>query len=169
MRSELKRLQRSLGITMLYVTHDQAEALALADRVIVMRAGCIEQMADAESIYARPRTGFVARFMGFENIFAVNDGALVGENGEMLAAGGAVPAGVAALGWRPDAVVIGHGDYTGRVLGASYLGAKMEYLIETPLGLVKAEIPAGERRYAAGDVVAFDLPVATAAPLESAA
>src|SRR5258708_1374904 len=81
MRSELSRLQRDLGITMIYVTHDQAEALALANRVVVMSAGKIAQAGTPEEIYERPRSGFVARFMGFENIFRVEHSRLVGESG----------------------------------------------------------------------------------------
>jgi ABC-type Fe3+/spermidine/putrescine transport system ATPase subunit len=69
MRAELRSLQKSLKITMLYVTHDQAEALSLSDRIVVMNQGHIEQMGSPEEIYYRPKTAFVARFMGFDNHF----------------------------------------------------------------------------------------------------
>jgi putative spermidine/putrescine transport system ATP-binding protein len=69
MRAELRSLQKSLKITMLYVTHDQAEALSLSDRIVVMNQGQIEQMGAPEDIYYRPKTAFVARFMGFDNHF----------------------------------------------------------------------------------------------------
>jgi putative spermidine/putrescine transport system ATP-binding protein len=69
MRAELRSLQKSLQITMLYVTHDQAEALSLSDRIIVMNQGQIEQMGSPEEIYYHPKTAFVARFMGFDNHF----------------------------------------------------------------------------------------------------
>ena len=69
MRAELRRLQKQLGITMLYVTHDQAEALSLSDRVIVMNEGEIEQTGEPRNIYHRPQTTFVAHFMGFDNYF----------------------------------------------------------------------------------------------------
>ena len=69
MRAELRRLQKQLGITMLYVTHDQAEALSLSDRIVVMNRGQIEQEGTPEAIYHRPATAFVARFMGYDNVF----------------------------------------------------------------------------------------------------
>ncbi len=69
MRAELLRLQQQLNITMLYVTHDQAEALSLSDWIVVMNQGLIEQMGPPEEIYQRPATAFVARFMGFDNWF----------------------------------------------------------------------------------------------------
>jgi putative spermidine/putrescine transport system ATP-binding protein len=165
MRGELQRLQRGLGITMLYVTHDQAEALALADRVIVMRAGRIEQADDAETIYARPRTGFVARFMGFETVLALDAGILRGETDGVLPAPPGAPA-QGALAWRPDGVVLGHGPHRGRIRAASFGGAKVEYLIDTAAGPVKAELPARAPRHGAGMEIAFDLPLATAAVLE---
>lgn len=69
MRAELQQLQRKLGITAIYVTHDQVEALSLSDRVLVMNKGKIEQNGKPEEIYYRPATEFVARFMGFDNQF----------------------------------------------------------------------------------------------------
>jgi putative spermidine/putrescine transport system ATP-binding protein len=164
MRSELRRLQRELGITMIYVTHDQAEALALADRIVVMRAGRIEQTGSPEEIYERPVSGFVARFMGFENTFTLEDGHLSGGSGAVPYPS-TVPAGTRALAWRPQGIAMGQGGYRGRVLGASYQGQTVEYLLDTPLGPIKAETPAAQTRYANGETVAFDLPLATAAPL----
>ena len=67
MRAELSRLQHQLGITMIYVTHDQIEALSLSSRIIVMNEGFIEQIGTPETIYERPSTSFVAKFMGFDN------------------------------------------------------------------------------------------------------
>lgn len=69
MRTEIRRLQQRLGVTTLYVTHDQEEALAISDRVIVMDHGRIEQDGTPEAIYSTPHTGFVADFMGFDNHF----------------------------------------------------------------------------------------------------
>ena len=67
MRAELSRLQHQLGITMIYVTHDQIEALSLSSRIIIMNQGEIEQMGSPEEVYSRPATPFVAGFMGFDN------------------------------------------------------------------------------------------------------
>ncbi len=153
MRSELQRLQRDLGVTMIYVTHDQSEALALADRVIVMRDGRIAQQGTPADIYERPSSVFVAQFVGFENIFKAGQWPLPDERD------------IAALAWRPQAVVLGQGPHQGRVLGASYLGDAVEYLIETPGGLVKAQTPASARRFALDETVSLDLPLASAARL----
>src|SRR5204863_5686313 len=70
MRVELRELQRRLGVTSVYVTHDQEEALAISDRVIVMHIGGIEQIGTPEDIYHRPRTRFVADFVGSANLIA---------------------------------------------------------------------------------------------------
>ena len=162
MRTEISRLQRELGITMMYVTHDQAEALALASRIVVMNAGRVEQAGPPVEIYERPRSAFVARFMGYENTFRVAGGALAGEGGQSLPFAGAIAPGTVALAWRPRGVVLGSGSYRGKVLGRSYLGQSVEYLIDTPLGALKAETAAGDTGYAAGESVAFDLPLANA-------
>jgi spermidine/putrescine transport system ATP-binding protein len=69
MQVELKHLQRTLGITFIFVTHDQEEALTMSDRLAVMNAGRVEQAGPAEEVFERPRTEFVARFMGAENFF----------------------------------------------------------------------------------------------------
>ena len=86
MRSELKRIQRQLGITFIHVTHDQQEALAVADKIVVMNDGRIEQVGPPRDIYTRPRTLFVAEFIGDNNIFSGkvlgwDKGLLVVENG----------------------------------------------------------------------------------------
>jgi putative spermidine/putrescine transport system ATP-binding protein len=70
MRSELRRMQRDLGITFIHVTHTQPEAIALADLVVVMDQGHIEQAASAQDVYTKPLTAYVARFMGGQNVFA---------------------------------------------------------------------------------------------------
>jgi spermidine/putrescine transport system ATP-binding protein len=77
MQIELKRLQHRLGITFVFVTHDQSEALLLSDRIAVMNAGLIEQFGAAAEIYHRPRTAFVARFLGQANVF---ESVVVGRN-----------------------------------------------------------------------------------------
>ena len=74
MRSELKKLQRELGITFIHVTHGQDEALALADEIVVMNDAVIEQAGPAREVWAQPRTEFVARFIGGHNVIALPDG-----------------------------------------------------------------------------------------------
>jgi iron(III) transport system ATP-binding protein len=79
MRVELVRLQREVGITSLYVTHDQSEALVMSDRVVVMDKGVIQQIGDPQTIYARPANTFVANFIGVANLMP---GACIGRDGE---------------------------------------------------------------------------------------
>jgi spermidine/putrescine transport system ATP-binding protein len=105
---ELKRIQRDVGITFVYVTHDQEEALTMSDRIAVMNRGVIEQVGGPETIYERPRTTFVAGFIGVSNLMP---GEVVSANGQhaelRLDAGVTVPAqpGGAAAGERVHAVV----------------------------------------------------------------
>ena len=166
MRGELRRLQSELGVTMLYVTHDQAEALALADRIVVMRAGSIEQIGDPETIHDRPQTGFVARFMGFENIVPVENGRLVLSG---IADGPQTPfPGARALAWSPGAVLLGQGPFQASIVTAAFAGGHIDYLLDSPIGKIKAESPASAPRYTAGEQICFDLPFAQAAPLAAA-
>ncbi|WMS43018.1 ABC transporter ATP-binding protein [Acuticoccus sp. MNP-M23] len=164
MRTELQRVQRETGTTMIFVTHDQAEALALADRIIVMLNGAIEQIGTPEDLYNRPASAFVADFVGFENVFAVRDGELVTDAGAVPVSG-PVPPGAAGLAWRPGMVTLGEGPFEGQVMGGSFAGRSREYLIASPLGTIKAEADAALPAHAPGATVAFDLPVDRAAPL----
>jgi len=157
MRSELQRLQRDLGVTMMYVTHDQSEALALADRVVVMRDGRIAQQGSPVDIYERPRTAFVARFVGFENVFAATLPGRLQPWAE----------GQPGLAWRPRGVVLGQGPHDGKVLGASYLGESVEVLLQTAAGPLKAQVAPDGPRCVAGENLKFDLPMPSAVALES--
>ncbi|WP_290689074.1 MULTISPECIES: ABC transporter ATP-binding protein [unclassified Haematobacter] len=163
MRNELQRMQKESGVTMIFVTHDQVEALALADRIVVMRDGAIEQIGTPEDIYNRPASNFVADFVGFENIFAVKDGRMITQGGDISLSADA--AGAAGLAWRPDAVPLGAGPYSGTVRGTSFAGSTREYVLDTPLGPIKTEVDAGKPAHQLGDAVRFDLPLDAAAPL----
>jgi putative spermidine/putrescine transport system ATP-binding protein len=101
-RAELKRFQRELQISFVHVTHSQDEALALADLVVLMRAGRIEQQGTPEELFDRPRTAFVARFMGGHNVFA-------------LPGGGQIAV-------RSDRTRIGEAGLPATVLGVEYTG-----------------------------------------------
>ena len=81
MRVELVRLQKEVGITSIYVTHDQSEALVMSDRVVVMNNGVIQQIGDPQTIYARPANTFVANFIGVANLM---QGVLLGRSGALL-------------------------------------------------------------------------------------
>ena len=176
MRTELQRLQRELAVTMVYVTHDQVEALALAHRVVVMHAGKIAQQGSPAEIYERPVSAFVAQFVGFENLFQVTQQGLQrakglqgsqgqpGSSGTLPWAVGPMPQCV-ALAWRPNGVVLGSGPYAGVVVGASYLGESVEYLLACDAGTIKAQVAAAAPQYAVQSKLAFNLPLANAVQL----
>jgi ABC-type Fe3+/spermidine/putrescine transport system ATPase subunit len=103
MQSELKSLQRELGITFLFVTHDQEEAMALSDRIALLKDGALEQVATPREIYARPATSYTAQFIGQTNLFRaqIQDGmATVGD----LSWPTNQPNGPALFSLRPDAI-----------------------------------------------------------------
>ncbi|MGH6763556.1 MAG: ABC transporter ATP-binding protein [Phyllobacterium sp.] len=165
MRTELQRVQKESGITMVFVTHDQGEALALADRIVVMLDGQIEQIGTPEEIYNAPISAFVADFVGFENVFALENGKLKTEAG-LTDLSGPAPAGAAGLAWRPNCVKLGQGPFTGEVLGTSFAGRTREYLLKTQIGPIKAEVDASEPFHEIGSALVFDLPVSEAASLK---
>src|SRR5690606_19439008 len=95
MQLELKRIQTQVGITFIHVTHDQEEAMTMADTVAVMNAGRIEQLGPPAELYERPRTTFVANFLGTSNLIETVVARAAGEDLELRAAGGTLrlPAG----------------------------------------------------------------------------
>ncbi|WP_406500138.1 ABC transporter ATP-binding protein [Streptomyces sp. NBC_00846] len=135
LREEIRRLQQQLGITTLFVTHDQEEALSMADRVAVMRAGRLEQCAPPAELYERPATAFVANFVGVMSRIPARpgaDGTTVGAFGRTLPVHGTLPGPVGTDGRRgevdvlvrPEAIgVTADGDGTSQIVGATFLGA----------------------------------------------
>ncbi|MBO9125417.1 MULTISPECIES: ABC transporter ATP-binding protein [unclassified Rhizobium] len=164
MRAELQRVQKETGVTMIFVTHDQIEALALADRIVVMLNGGIEQIGTPEEIYNKPVSAFVADFVGFENVFALENGKLATSN-SLVELSAPVPQAAKGLAWRPRMVILGSGPFQGTVRGTSFAGNVREYLLDTPLGPIKAEVDASEPSHAIGSTLSFDLPLGAAAPL----
>jgi putative spermidine/putrescine transport system ATP-binding protein len=159
MRNELQRVQKDTGITMVFVTHDQSEALALADRIVLIKDGRIEQLGTPADLYARPATAFAAEFMGFENIFRVEGAHLVSDHGRLPVA---FEAQANLLAWRPGGVSVGAGPHVGRVLASSFAGGHREYVLDSPLGQIKADAPIETPEVGIGQDIAFDLPQATA-------
>jgi len=164
MRTELQRVQKATGVTMIFVTHDQVEALALADRIVVMKNGAIEQIGTPEEIYNAPVSAFVADFVGFENIFRLDGAELKTEAGRIMLSG-QVPS-TAGLAWRPRMVTLGSGPFEGTVRGTSFAGNTREYLLDSALGAIKAEVDASLPSYEIGATLPFDLPVEKAASLQ---
>ncbi len=149
-RAEIRTLQQRLGITSVYVTHDQSEALALSDVVVVMNEGRVEQMGAPEEVYRKPATRFVADFIGEANLLAA-----VYRDGTVEVAGYRFPfrqegvrEGPVTLMVRPEAVVVapeGAG-LPGTVRTTFFLGTVVEYLVDTPAGEVLASRPYREGR-----------------------
>ena len=144
---ELKRIQVEVGITFVYVTHDQEEALTMSDRIAVMNGGQIEQLGTPEDLYDRPATRFVAGFIGTTNLLS---GTVVGREGGVttvrLAHGeltGTTMNGLAAgqpveLCVRPEAITLrpgsGEGAIAGQIEQAAFLGTTIQYLVRTAGG-----------------------------------
>ena len=125
LRDEIRRIQTELGITTLFVTHDQEEALAVADRVAVMRAGNIEQIGTPEDLYTRPATSFVATFIGLSNAL---DAELVGTEVRVLNAAlpllGTGPASGPVTAYiRPEDVSFASAGLGATVVASSFLGS----------------------------------------------
>lgn len=133
LRGELDRLLRMLGITTIYVTHDQAEAMTLGDRIVVMRKGAIAQVGSPRDIYFAPASRFVAEFIGAANIVEAEcrDGALALPGGRLPLANGAAAGGVVAM-VRPESIRVVAADtaaLTGRVDGVSFIGDRQRLTI----------------------------------------
>ncbi|MFT4269318.1 MAG: ABC transporter ATP-binding protein [Xenophilus sp.] len=151
MRRELRELQRQLGLTVVYVTHDQAEAMSMADQVLLLNKGRVEQAGSPRELYARPATTFAARFVGTPpmNLVALERGRI---------AGSAVDTGLAGatLGVRPEAIALAAaGGIPATVQGTEYLGADL--VLRCAVGsqslLVRTD---GRRSAQAGDAVHLD-------------
>jgi iron(III) transport system ATP-binding protein len=169
MREEIRELQQRLGLTVVYVTHDQQESMAVSDRIIVMNAGRIEQQGEPRELYERPATPFLARFMGESNpargvvrrLDAAHVRVRLGDVEIDIADSGAID-GDATIADRPEAITVEpapgrNGSLAGTIAKASYLGTHMEYSIETVAGLLFATCPRVERPLGVGTAVALSL------------
>jgi putative spermidine/putrescine transport system ATP-binding protein len=165
LREEIRRLQLELGITTLFVTHDQEEALSVADRVAVMRDGKLEQCATPEELYGRPATAFVAEFVGtvsrIPGLMAAAGtvevlGRRVPVTGEAAPEGASVDVLV-----RPEAVeIVPDPEGDGLVSVSAFLGATSRITVRLPNGCdVKADVPARRSaEFPVGARVALTLP-----------
>ncbi|MFJ2608500.1 ABC transporter ATP-binding protein [Streptomyces sp. NPDC091279] len=163
LREEIRRLQRELGITTLFVTHDQEEALSMADRVAVMRAGRLEQCAEPAELYGRPATPFVAEFVGtMSRLPGLLSDSVVEVLGVRLPVDGTPPAAreVDVL-VRPEAVRVRADDTAdARVVASAFLGAVTRVTVVLADGTrVKADLPTHEAAaLSAGRTVRVTLP-----------
>jgi spermidine/putrescine transport system ATP-binding protein len=144
MQIELKRIQREVGITFVYVTHDQEEALAMSDRIAVMSDGVIQQLGAPEEVYEQPTKAFVAGFIGISNLLpaTVEDGGVRLSTGVLVPA--PVPEGIAAgtevqLSVRPEKLWIdeledGMASVEGVIAERVYLGTTTQLIVELAPG-----------------------------------
>jgi spermidine/putrescine ABC transporter ATP-binding subunit len=176
MQLEVRRIQRELGITTLYVTHDQTEAMRISDRIAIMNAGRIEQLGTAATIYERPASRFVADFMGRINLFDARVGAVEADTAMLHSALGEMrlprPDGLAegaqvAIGIRPDEIEIDPGPRpgvfiaSGTVVERQFLGNVVEIRLRMDGGpFLQVEARPGSADVAPGRSVRVGLPVA---------
>ncbi|MFB6717138.1 MULTISPECIES: ABC transporter ATP-binding protein [unclassified Streptomyces] len=156
MQLELKRIQTEVGITFIHVTHDQEEAMTMADTVAVMNGGRVEQLGAPADLYENPKTTFVANFLGTSNLI---EGEIVSADTDVVVTVGGgklrLPTGRCTaptanggkllLGVRPEKISLAHADdadaiadgrnrVTGRIVDSSFIGVSTQYVVESPAG-----------------------------------
>jgi spermidine/putrescine transport system ATP-binding protein len=153
MQLELKAIQHDVGITFVHVTHDQEEAMTMADGIAIMNAGRIEQLGTPTDLYEQPKTAFVAGFLGISNLLP---GSVAGPDTVRLDEGTTVRVpkealngrtGHVAVGVRPEKIRLGHGEenkLTGRLLETAYVGVATQYVLETKAGNVSVYVQNSE-------------------------
>ncbi len=168
-REEIREIQQKLGLTVVYVTHDQEEALAVSDRIIVMNNAVVAQDGTPRELYDQPANGFVADFIGEANIFdcevtAVTDGVATVRLGTLtlsLPAGEHRP-GPAKLAARPSRIDIHPAGTAGKLAGqiekATYVGSHLEFAVRTEFGEVFVVSPDVDLPYRAGETVGIGFP-----------
>lgn len=152
LRDEIRRIQLEVGITTLFVTHDQEEALAIADRVGVMREGRLEQLAPPTEVYSRPATSFVAEFVGLSNRLAgeVRGGSVTVRGCTLPLVEHDVPEGRVVALVRPEAVTVAShdtvesGPLAGTVIAVTFLGATSRVTVDLGDATVLAQLPTSE-------------------------
>ena len=169
MREEIRGLQQRLKLTVAYVTHDQSEALAVSDQIIIMNAGLIAQAGTPQALYAQPNSEFVAGFMGEAMLFdasAAADGSVVlGPlclHPPRCPAAGAVKVAVRPEAWQVHAAHSGSppglpGLLHGELLKRAYLGSFQELTVQTVLGEIFVVSPDTTRTWSVGDIMSLSL------------
>lgn len=164
MRMEIKRLQKQLGITTIFVTHDQEECFSISDRVAVMNKGVIEQYDTPEHIYAKPETEFVARFIGFENFIDVKavGNQMYDASGNLFKVDDVPNKEVSKITIRPDDILIckelpKENGLEAKVRVHTFLGKSYQYEVETTLGTFLVN-GVGNEVYEAGSGMYLQLP-----------
>ena len=160
MRLEIKKLHQRVGNTIVFVTHDQVEAMTMADRIVIMKDGRIQQVGTPDEVYHRPQNTFVARFIGAPSMnmldAEMSDGRVIMPQGQAIQLGGLTTAqpGRITLGVRPDDLVPVESDVLiqGKVTVREPLGSETLIYVDTPGGEIVAKAD-GRRPPAVGEVV----------------
>ncbi|WP_280770593.1 ABC transporter ATP-binding protein [Salipaludibacillus daqingensis] len=169
MRDEIRRVQQKVGITAIYVTHDQSEAMSLSDKIVVMNEGRIEQIGSAMEIYQRPTSKFISDFIGSANflpskvsqvdsnqlkvIYSNNELLVSQKNAKEFKVGQQVEVVI-----RPESIhVSDEGDFEGKVVKSAFMGQTQEYELEFNGTILQAVVsnPSGGKIYAEGEKVAI--------------
>ena len=165
MQLELKTIQHDIGITFIHVTHDQEEAMTMADTIAVMNGGRVEQLGPPTELYERPETAFVAGFLGVSNLLP---GTVSGAGTITLEGGSEVKvssealgtrSGRVAVGIRPEKIRIGAGQVnslSGTVFESAYVGVSTQYVVDTPAGRLTVYVQnmeSGSHRAAPGEPI----------------
>ena len=171
-RDEIRELQQRLGLTVVYVTHDQQEALAVSDKVIVMANAVIAQQGSPEKLYERPRTRFLADFIGESNIIEGEfsnspDGPMFRTKGfETRLGATTIPDGATAIALRPDRIRLTPArDGQIEVRRRVYLGHAWEYTLAAPWGDLLVFAPIGQATIEPGARISIDIDPDSAIPL----
>jgi iron(III) transport system ATP-binding protein len=170
MRAEIRRIQKMFGITSIYVTHDQDEAMSMSDRIVVMNKGRVEQAATPGEIYARPASVFVADFIGRANFLEavpeqVDGGratvTVLGRRLTVAAHPKVSPDAAAYLMVRPETVTLSAvtdgGPGIGAVLRSTFHGATIDYEVETTAGTITVTEPGVDPREALAEGTHVDV------------
>jgi ABC-type Fe3+/spermidine/putrescine transport system ATPase subunit len=156
-REEIRALQRQTGITTIHVTHDQAEALSMADRVAVMRSGSLEQIGSPVDLYDRPASSFVAMFLGGANLLNPEGDILIPDQVRKRVKGGDV------IAVKPEiirvSVATAHAAASGTLLEREYLGFLTTLVVQVGSTVLRASIPSAEvsRALRPGETVGVDI------------
>jgi spermidine/putrescine transport system ATP-binding protein len=149
MQLELKRIQHEMGFTFIHVTHDQEEAMTMADWIVVMNGGRIEQLGEPADLYEHPRTEFVANFLGVSNLLpgTVESGDSVRlANGQLLQVAPGIVSGKSrsvSVGIRPEKLHIGGSGtnrLTGEIVERAYVGVSTQYVLKTSMGEISVYV-----------------------------
>ena len=158
MRTEIKSLQQRLGVTTILVTHDQIEATTMADRIVCMRGGRIEQVGSPDDLYLRPKSVFIASFIGSPPVNLIRgeaaDGAI--RAGAVAFPGDSVPRGAVTIGLRPEHLRFAATGLPGRIAQTEPMGREILYVVKTDVGDVRVLEHGSAAAHAAGEPVSID-------------